>query len=36
MVQIGKLDIDKLRVVGKQKEKKNWEEFQSQYDHIIM
>jgi hypothetical protein len=29
MVQIGKLDIDQLQVVGKHKEKKNWEEFQS-------
>lgn len=35
-VQIGKLDIDRLWVVGKWKEKKNWEEFQSRYDHIIM
>lgn len=32
----GQLDIDKLRAVAKRKEKKDWEEFQSRYDHIVM
>jgi len=32
----GKLDVTHLRAVGKQKEKKNWEAFQSRVDHVIM
>jgi len=32
----GKLDVAHLRAVGKQKEKKSWETFQSCVDHVIM
>jgi transcription elongation factor Elf1 len=32
----GKLDVNHLWVVGKQKEKKSWEAFQSHVDHVIM
>ena len=31
-----KLDVNHLRAVGKQKEKKSWEAFQSRVDHVIM